>query len=139
MIGEGEMRLSLRHKSQEVAVLGDMFELGAHGPEEHRRVGEEAASLGIDYVLTVGPLTHHLHAAATGTFAGTPSLMIPRVCRFRRHSPATVTRSLQSACGRPKRREGAVLLPRHAPVRSPGDVSVGIVRGTPTPTRNSRL
>ncbi len=52
-----------------IAVLGEMRELGEHGPEEHVRIGREAAALGIDYVLTYGPLARHIHDAAQGTFA----------------------------------------------------------------------
>ncbi|MGH2738465.1 MAG: UDP-N-acetylmuramoyl-tripeptide--D-alanyl-D-alanine ligase, partial [Actinomycetota bacterium] len=37
-----------------VAVLGPMAELGAASPEEHERVGELAARLGIDYLVVVG-------------------------------------------------------------------------------------
>ena len=37
-----------------VAVLGQMAELGDIGPEEHERVGELAARLGIDRLITVG-------------------------------------------------------------------------------------
>lgn len=48
-----------------VAVLGDMFELGALGPELHRGVGEFAGSLeNIDAVLAVGELAWHLYDAA---------------------------------------------------------------------------
>ena len=52
-----------------IAVLGDMRELGVHGPEEHARMGREAAALGIDYVLTFGTLAALIHDGARGTFA----------------------------------------------------------------------
>ncbi len=52
-----------------IAVLGDMRELGEYGPEEHARIGREAAALGIDYVLTYGALARQIHDAAQGTFA----------------------------------------------------------------------
>ena len=41
------------------AVLGDMLELGVTSPELHRQVGETAASLGVDQLLAVGPLSRH--------------------------------------------------------------------------------
>jgi UDP-N-acetylmuramoyl-tripeptide--D-alanyl-D-alanine ligase len=37
-----------------VAVLGDMFELGAYAEEGHRRTGQWVADKGIDYLVTVG-------------------------------------------------------------------------------------
>ncbi len=37
------------------AVLGEMAELGAAAADEHRRVGELAAELGVDRVVVVGP------------------------------------------------------------------------------------
>jgi UDP-N-acetylmuramoyl-tripeptide--D-alanyl-D-alanine ligase len=40
-----------------VAVLGDMLELGDAGPEAHRSIGRTAARLGIDLLVTVGPLS----------------------------------------------------------------------------------
>jgi len=47
-----------------IAGLGDMRELGDSGPEEHTRVGREAAQLGIDYVLTFGELARFICDAA---------------------------------------------------------------------------
>jgi UDP-N-acetylmuramoyl-tripeptide--D-alanyl-D-alanine ligase len=41
------------------AVLGDMLELGVTSPDLHRQVGETAASLGVDQLLAVGPLSQH--------------------------------------------------------------------------------
>ena len=46
-----------------IAVLGDMRELGARGPDEHRAVGEEAKTLGVDYLLTYGELARQMHDA----------------------------------------------------------------------------
>ena len=37
------------------AVLGEMAELGAAAADEHRRVGELTAELGVDRVVVVGP------------------------------------------------------------------------------------
>ena len=46
------------------AVLGEMAELGASAADEHRRVGELAAELGVDRVVVVGPGAQRLYAAA---------------------------------------------------------------------------
>jgi UDP-N-acetylmuramoyl-tripeptide--D-alanyl-D-alanine ligase len=37
-----------------IAVLGEMKELGPGSPEEHRRVGERAAAVGVDVLLVIG-------------------------------------------------------------------------------------
>jgi UDP-N-acetylmuramoyl-tripeptide--D-alanyl-D-alanine ligase len=49
-----------------VAVLGDMAELGPDGPRYHREVGAEAARLGIDVLVGVGPLASGYVEAAAG-------------------------------------------------------------------------
>jgi len=54
---------------KKVAVLGDMLELGACEAEEHRRVGEAAERLGINYVLTYGARAEQIHAAVKKAFA----------------------------------------------------------------------
>ena len=46
------------------AVLGEMAELGASAADEHRRVGELTAELGVDRVVVVGPDAQRLYAAA---------------------------------------------------------------------------
>jgi UDP-N-acetylmuramoyl-tripeptide--D-alanyl-D-alanine ligase len=43
-----------RGSERVVAVLGDMRELGAAGPDEHRGVGRFAAATGVDLLVTVG-------------------------------------------------------------------------------------
>jgi len=43
-----------------VAVLGSMLELGARAEGGHREVGETAATLGLDYLITVGELAGHI-------------------------------------------------------------------------------
>jgi UDP-N-acetylmuramoyl-tripeptide--D-alanyl-D-alanine ligase len=48
-----------------IAVLADMLELGAHAEGAHRSVGEAAGELGVDYLLTFGPLSRWTHEAAT--------------------------------------------------------------------------
>jgi UDP-N-acetylmuramoyl-tripeptide--D-alanyl-D-alanine ligase len=60
---------SARVTGKRIAVLGDMRELGVSGPDEHARVGGEAAELGIDYVLTYGELARHIHQAARVPYA----------------------------------------------------------------------
>jgi UDP-N-acetylmuramoyl-tripeptide--D-alanyl-D-alanine ligase len=39
-----------------VAVLGDMLELGPEAPELHREAGRHASRIGVDLLVTVGPL-----------------------------------------------------------------------------------
>jgi UDP-N-acetylmuramoyl-tripeptide--D-alanyl-D-alanine ligase len=57
------MRAALRHLAsaadgrRTVAVLGEMAELGPAGPELHAEVGREAAALGVDAIVAVGPLS----------------------------------------------------------------------------------
>jgi len=53
-----EMLASLRRGDRKlIVVVGDMLELGEAGPEAHRAVGRSAAELGIDLLVTVGPLS----------------------------------------------------------------------------------
>jgi UDP-N-acetylmuramoyl-tripeptide--D-alanyl-D-alanine ligase len=59
------MRAALDHLAdragprRRVAVLGEMAELGPDGPRYHRDVGRYAATVGVDVLLTVGPLAEH--------------------------------------------------------------------------------
>jgi UDP-N-acetylmuramoyl-tripeptide--D-alanyl-D-alanine ligase len=62
-----------------VFVLGDMLELGELSPELHHRIGMQAAALGLDLFVAVGPLSA---AAAAGALEG--GLAPERV----RHFPA---------------------------------------------------
>jgi len=64
-----ETLAAMRLPGKRIAVLGDMLELGSREKEEHRRVGEAASRLGIDYLLTFGPRARQIHEAATTTFA----------------------------------------------------------------------
>lgn len=51
-----------------IAVLADMLELGPHADQLHRRVGREASSTNIEYLLTYGPLSRSTHESATTRF-----------------------------------------------------------------------
>lgn len=51
-------------EGRKVAVLGDMFELGKNEVELHAQVGEEAAKLGIDFVICIGKLSKYIAEAA---------------------------------------------------------------------------
>ena len=53
-----------RVSGKKIAVLADMLELGELAPEEHERVGREAAKLGVGYMLTFGEHAKHIHGAA---------------------------------------------------------------------------
>jgi len=59
----GVMRELAGESGRCVAVLGDMYELGAAAEEGHRQVGAEAARLA-DAVVTVGDLARHIASAA---------------------------------------------------------------------------
>ena len=53
-----------------MAVLGDMLELGPTSPALHSDVGKNAAELGVDLLVAVGPLSWHTMEGAQG--AGMP-------------------------------------------------------------------
>jgi UDP-N-acetylmuramoyl-tripeptide--D-alanyl-D-alanine ligase len=57
----------LHGHSRRVLVLGDMLELGDSAPEQHYRIGFEAARSGVDLLVAVGDLTR---AAAAGAIEG---------------------------------------------------------------------
>ncbi len=54
-----ELLLSLkpRDRGRRIAVLGDMLELGEHGPQAHEQIGQYVAESNIDYLFTVGELS----------------------------------------------------------------------------------
>ncbi len=58
------LRWMARPPARAVAVLGHMAELGPIAREEHERVGELVARLGIDRVITVGPQARTIALAA---------------------------------------------------------------------------
>jgi UDP-N-acetylmuramoyl-tripeptide--D-alanyl-D-alanine ligase len=47
-----------------VAILGEMYELGTYAEASHREVGAAAAELGIDRLVTIGPMARWIAAAA---------------------------------------------------------------------------
>ncbi len=49
--------LSKGTAKRRIAVIGDMLELGEIGEASHKNIGEQAAALGIDVILSVGPLS----------------------------------------------------------------------------------
>jgi UDP-N-acetylmuramoyl-tripeptide--D-alanyl-D-alanine ligase len=46
-------------------VLGDMLELGSAASEAHREIGRIIGKMGVDYLLTIGPLSRELLAEAS--------------------------------------------------------------------------
>lgn len=56
--------VSAKVPGKKIAVLGDMRELGASSIDEHKRVGAEIPKLGVDYLLTYGTDSEHIHNAA---------------------------------------------------------------------------
>ena len=68
---------SMGVSGRKIAVLGDMLELGDVAKESHRRVGELAASAGLDYLVCVGSLSRL--AAETACKAGMDQSAV-RVC-----------------------------------------------------------
>jgi len=59
-----ETLASLATGTRTIAVLGDMLELGDAAAESHRETGRTAAKLGIDLIITVGPLAKHIAEGA---------------------------------------------------------------------------
>lgn len=62
---------------KKIAVLGQMSELGAAAADWHDRIGREIARLGIDELVTVGPLAERIGRAAE--VAGMPQSRIHNV------------------------------------------------------------
>ncbi|MBI4281700.1 hypothetical protein HY625_02635 [Candidatus Uhrbacteria bacterium] len=56
--------LAVKPGAEKFAVIGDMESLGAYTGEGHRDVGERAAAIGIDYLVTVGKLSRDIGRAA---------------------------------------------------------------------------
>jgi UDP-N-acetylmuramoyl-tripeptide--D-alanyl-D-alanine ligase len=79
------MRAALRHladragERRRVAVLGDMAELGEHGPAYHREIGGVAAEAGVEAVLAVGPLAKGYLEGVDGVWAASAEEALPLV------------------------------------------------------------
>jgi UDP-N-acetylmuramoyl-tripeptide--D-alanyl-D-alanine ligase len=81
------MRAALRHLvaaadgRRTVAVLGEMAELGPAGPGLHAEVGREAAALGVDAIVAVGPLSRAYgggwYADAVAVVGALPDVLRP--------------------------------------------------------------
>lgn len=63
-MSESLKALSLLTRGRKIAVLGGMLELGSWAEKEHEKIGEEAAALGIDALITMGDLAAHIARAA---------------------------------------------------------------------------
>jgi UDP-N-acetylmuramyl pentapeptide synthase len=61
-----ETLAALKVPGKRIAVLADMLELGGSAEAEHRRMGELAARLGVDYLLVYGPLAREIAHGAGG-------------------------------------------------------------------------
>lgn len=55
---------SYESKGKKIAVLGDMFEMGAFAPKYHKQVGQQAAQSKIDLLCTIGELAYAIHEGA---------------------------------------------------------------------------
>jgi UDP-N-acetylmuramoyl-tripeptide--D-alanyl-D-alanine ligase len=59
-----EMLSVLGARGQKIAVLGDMLELGESTEVAHREIGREVARLGIQYLITLGPMAEQIAQGA---------------------------------------------------------------------------
>lgn len=70
-------------RGRRIAVLGDMLELGAPGPDLHRSLADAVTTAGIDLVFCSGPLMHSLWEALPsgkkGGYAETAAALEPVV------------------------------------------------------------
>jgi len=64
MMAALQVLCDLAGNRRKIAVLGDMFELGSYEQEGHRLVGEKAAALGVDILLTIGERAKHIAQGA---------------------------------------------------------------------------
>jgi len=76
-------RVPIGPTGRRIAILGDMLELGDHGPALHAGLADDIAECGIDTVHTVGPLMAHLRAALPadrrGDHGTTAAALAPRL------------------------------------------------------------
>jgi UDP-N-acetylmuramoyl-tripeptide--D-alanyl-D-alanine ligase len=70
-------------RGRRIAVMGDMLELGTHGPALHRELVEPVVANAVDLVFCSGPLMHELWQALPserrGAYAETAAALEPRV------------------------------------------------------------
>jgi len=59
--------LAQLRKGRAIVALGDMAELGEHGPAEHARIGQELVRAGVAEAFLCGPLMAHAADAARDT------------------------------------------------------------------------
>ncbi|CCO08721.1 UDP-N-acetylmuramoyl-tripeptide--D-alanyl-D-alanine ligase [Desulforamulus hydrothermalis] len=78
---------------RKIAVLGNMYELGALSQTGHREVGEAAAGVPVDYLVTVGQLARWI--AEGGQQAGLPSACI-RQCADNPQAVSIIKNILQT-------------------------------------------
>jgi UDP-N-acetylmuramoyl-tripeptide--D-alanyl-D-alanine ligase len=87
-----------------IAVVGDMLELGTHGPDLHRALAEPIVANAVDLVFCAGPLMHELWQAPPserrGAYAETAAALEPRVVAAVRAGDAVMVKgSLGSRMG----------------------------------------
>lgn len=70
--------LGEREETRTIAVLGDMAELGEISEREHRRVGQLAGGLSIDFILAVGQHADLIAKAAKATNLSSHRLAVAR-------------------------------------------------------------
>ena len=68
--------VELDTEGKRIAVLGEMRELGEESARDHREVGETAAELGVDQLITIGDMAAAIAEAARN--AGLPNTSVVR-------------------------------------------------------------
>ena len=91
-------------RGRRIAVMGDMLELGTHGPALHRELVEPVVANAVDLVFCSGPLMHELWQALPserrGAYAETAAALEPRVIAAVRAGDAVMVKgSLGSRMG----------------------------------------
>jgi UDP-N-acetylmuramoyl-tripeptide--D-alanyl-D-alanine ligase len=91
-------------RGRRIAVMGDMLELGTHGPDLHRELVEPVVANAVDLVFCAGPLMHELWQALPserrGAYAETAAALEPRVIAAVRAGDAVMVKgSLGSRMG----------------------------------------
>ena len=61
---EASLKVLSQAEGRKVAILGNMFELGANEKQLHRQVGNVAAGLDIDEIICIGHLAKEIAEAA---------------------------------------------------------------------------